>query len=250
MTSEDNICRWDDFVTSRGQLYEEGIWGEVKEHFLHLTPAPLPHLQELAGSPTWAIYIIYAMRVFVGNDSYQTSKIFKILLSFLFSMEWYWMQGRLIPTCLCTSGRSVILSKVQHLWNRLEIVQSLMMKVSFGSSKFCPSLYSLGIITSKLNLLFWNALQNVVFKLHSDGLPDLSLNLNKLHFSSLCKVWTVVENMLLNWIIILSWAALVLIYLMFSNKEKKKLVLKQIILSIGLAVWLGRCQVAPTTGSE
>ena len=47
---------------------------------------------------------------------------------------------------------------------------------------------SVGIITSKLNLLFWNALQNVVFKLHSDGLPDLSLNLNKLHFSSLCKV--------------------------------------------------------------
>lgn len=160
------------------------------------------------------------------------------------------MQGQLIPTCLCTSGRSVILSKVQHLWNRLEIVQSLMMKVSFGSSKFCPSLYSLGIITSKLNLLFWNALQNVVFKLHSDGLPDLSLNLNKLHFSFLCKEWTVVKNMLLNWIIILSWAALFLIYLMFSNKEKKKLVLKQIILSIGRAVWLGRCQVAPTTGSE
>ena len=109
---------------------------------------------------------------------------------------------------------------------------------------------SVGIITSKLNLLFWNALQNVVFKLHSDGLPDLSLNLNKLHFSFLCKVWTVVKNMLLNWIIIPSWAALFLIYLMFSNKEKKKLVLKQIILSIGLAVWLGRCQVAPTTGSE
>lgn len=70
VTSEDNICRWDDFVISRGQLYEEGIWREVKEHFLHLTPAPLPHLQELAGSPIWAIYIIYAMRVFVGNDSY------------------------------------------------------------------------------------------------------------------------------------------------------------------------------------
>ena len=168
--------------------------------------------------------------------------IFSILVSFLFSMEWYWMQAQRIPTCLCTSGRSVILSKVQHLWNRLEIVQWLMMKVSFGSSKFCPSLFtqSVGIITSKLNLLFWNALQNVVFKLHSDGLPDLSLNLNKLHFSFLCKVWTVVKCMLLNWIIILSWEALFLIYLMFSNKEKKKLVLKQIILSIGLAVWLGR----------
>lgn len=42
-------------------FYEEGIWGEVKEHFLHLTPAPLPHLQELAGSPIWAIYIMLCM---------------------------------------------------------------------------------------------------------------------------------------------------------------------------------------------
>ena len=36
-------------------FYEEGIWGEVKEHFLHLTTAPLPHLQELAGSPIWVM---------------------------------------------------------------------------------------------------------------------------------------------------------------------------------------------------
>ena len=128
------------------------LWGRNfrggKRTFSPLNPCPTPPPPRACWQP-YLGNIHYAMRVFVGNDSYQNSKhqrmIFKILLSFLFSMEWYWMQAQLIPTCLCTSGRSVILSKVQHLWNRLEIVQSLMMKVSFGSSKFCPSLYSLKV---------------------------------------------------------------------------------------------------------
>lgn len=124
------------------------LWGRNlrggKRTFSPLNPCPTPPPPRACWQPYLGDIhnLCYAC---ICNDSYQTSKIFKILLSFLFSMEWYWMQGQLIPTCLCTSGRSVILSKVQHLWNRLEIVQSLMMKVSFGSSKFCPSLYSLKV---------------------------------------------------------------------------------------------------------
>ena len=136
---------WLDYVTSRGQL----LWGRnlrgCKRIFSPLSPSPTSKSLRAALFGRYTLCYMCICRWFITKIPNIKDIQDSTNLSFLFSMEWYWMQDQLIPTCLCTSGRSVILSNVQHLWNKLEVVQSLMMKVNLGSSTFCPSLYSLKV---------------------------------------------------------------------------------------------------------